>query len=157
MDRPDFRDAVYEAFFTGGYAMAFHSGALNKELYDKHEDFFRSMDQGAPLVAWCHFIDTYFGSRDMLIRQLEDAALAPIVKLLYYVRNAFIHCGWDISKLRFQNQRETIREFCDAGGTDTAVPVFKLTIDEDNCVHIGGLMGMCMKIADSLRSSVEGS
>lgn len=157
MEKPDFRDAVYESFFSGGYASAAASGALDKDLYDKHEAFFRSMDQGAPLVAWCHFVDTYFGDRDKLIDNLDDNNLASVVRLLFYVRNAFVHCAWDVSKLDSPNQQKKIREFCESGGTYAAVPVFKLTINEDNHVHVDGLMGMCMTIAKSVRSSVEGA
>ncbi|MCH7823137.1 MAG: hypothetical protein IIA07_14090 [Proteobacteria bacterium] len=152
MEKPDFTDAVYESFFSGGYASAAASGALDKGLYDKHVAFFRSMDQGAPLVAWCHFVDTYFGDRDKLIDKLDDDNLAPIVRLLFYVRNAFVHCGWDVSKLNRPDQREKIQEFCDSGGTYPPVPVFKLIIDEENHVHVDGLMGMCMTIACSVGS-----
>jgi len=157
MKKPSFQDAVYESFFSGGYTSAVGNGALDKGLYDEHEAFFRSMDQGAPLVTWCHFIDTYFGDRDKLIDNLDDKNLAPVVRLLYYVRNAFVHCGWDVSKLDIPNQRTKIREFCEAGGTYAAVPVFKLSIGDDNHVRVDGLMGMCMTIAKSVQPSAEGT
>ena len=155
MEKPDFRDAVYESFFLGGYASAAANGRIDKNLYQNHEVFFRSMDQGAPLVAWCHFVDTYFGGRDKLIDSLDDENLAPIVQLLFYVRNAFIHCGWDVSKIDYPNQRKRIREFCESGGAYPALPSFRLTIDEDNQVHIDGLLAMCMTIAGSVRTKTE--
>ena len=121
MKKPDFRDAVYESFFSGGYTSAVASGALDKDLYDKHEAFFRSMDQGAPLVAWCHFVDTYFGDREKLIDNLDDNNLEPVVRLLFYVRNAFVHCAWDVSKLDSPTQQKKIRGFYESGGTYAAV------------------------------------
>jgi hypothetical protein len=157
MKKPDFRDAVYESFFSGGYKSAVASGALDKDLYDKHEAFFRSMDQGAPLVTWCHFVDTYFDGRQKLIDNLDDNNLAPVVRLLFYIRNAFVHCAWDISKLDKPYQQEKIREFYESGETYAAAPLFKLTIDKNNHVHVDGLMGMCMAIAKSVRSPVEGA
>ena len=150
MKKPNFQDAVYQSFFSGSYTSAAANGALDKELYADHEAFFQSMDQGAPLVAWCHFVDTYYGNREYLINNLSDNKLEPIVRLLFYVRNAFVHCGWDVSKLDVPNQRKKIRDFCKLGGTYGAVPIFKLSIDNNNHIHVDGLMAMCMKIAKSV-------
>lgn len=153
MKKPEFRDAVYESFFAGGYSSAVHSGALDKGLFKEFENFYQSMDRGKPLVSFCHFIDTYYGNRDAFIAELEDQSLGPIVRLIYYARNAYIHCAWDVGRMERESQKEKLRQASALGQLHEKAPKFSIVVDKNDRLHVDGLMSICMAIADSIKPS----
>lgn len=151
MNRPKFQAAVYEAFFIGGYAVAASSGRIEKATFEKHKEFFRSMDRGAPLVTFCHLVDSYYGDRKTMIGALTDASLEPAVNILYYARNAFIHCAWDITKLSYKNQETALRQFCQNGGfTHRGGAKLVMSIDPNNKLDVGDTLAICYAIAAHL-------
>ena len=54
-----------------------------------------------------------------------------IVDLLYYARNAFVHCAWDISKLDSENQKTKLRNFAGGGETCSFCSVFSMSLNGD--------------------------
>ena len=155
MKKPDFSDAIFESFFVGGYVAAAANGRISKPLMDEYGGFYQSMDRGSPLVAFCHFVDTYCGDRNKLIDRLDDDSLAEVVNLIFFARNAYVHNAWHVESMKFENQKKKLREASEQGKLHDKAPNFSIVVDEDDRLHINNLMSICMAIADSIKPSQD--
>ena len=96
------------------------------------------------LTLWCHLVDSRFGDRDNYIKQLDDPVNdGQAVRILCAARNAFVHCGWDITKMDKKNQEVALRKFVSAGGGHTKAKVFKVWIEGGNILRMTGVGNLC--------------
>lgn len=132
-EKPSFLDTFWDGFFGVGGALkrAADTGAMDKDFYAEHEAYCRSIDEGLGLTFWCHLIDSRFGNRANFKAKLPSDEHRDIVDLLYYARNAFVHCAWDISKLDSENQKTKLRNFAGGGETCSFCSVFSMSLNGD--------------------------
>ncbi|WP_293747220.1 hypothetical protein [uncultured Paraglaciecola sp.] len=79
--------------------------------FNENREYWNGLTQGLTLSTFCHLVETEYGNKDNFRSQLKIAIHKEILDILFYIRNSFIHCNWDISKLNFKNQEEKIRNF----------------------------------------------
>jgi len=144
MSDPKMTDAFYESVFAMGniFYLAAENGRIEKSIYNDHKEFWDSTNNGVILTLWCHFVETYYGNRSEFINRISDALNKDVVQILFYIRNAFIHLKWDISKLDpKKGQEQRIRNFIGSGYTHPTIKPFKLSLNGD-IVFVEGLLNI---------------
>ena len=142
---PHIQDAFWEVAFAVGPAFlrAAESGCTDRKLYEEHKEFWKDTALGLTLISWCHFVETFFGNRDEYISFVCNEHDKKLVRMLFYARNAYVHCAWDISKLDQKlGQEKKLRDFVGNGYSHREVKVVGMDISPASKLEITGLMNM---------------
>jgi hypothetical protein len=94
-------------------------------------------------------IESHFGNKNEFKSKLQTPILEEVVDIIFYSRNAFVHCQWDISKLNYSSQESAIRDFIVTN--QQANNGLKLDLVDNNILKIKGIEPICRTlIQDSI-------
>lgn len=145
MNAPNIQDVFWETTFAigGAFTRAAASGATDDSLFRDYRQFWNETAVGLTLVSWCHFVETILGGREKLINKTSDSNDKQLIRILFYARNAFVHCAWDISDMdKRMGQEAKIRRFVGTGYTHPRVSVFSISIDSNSKLTLTGFQNL---------------
>jgi hypothetical protein len=104
---------LFETFraVESAFSREAHNDPTFRAKFNENREYWNDLTQGLTLSTFCHLVETGYGSKDKLKNRLKTEANKEILDILFYIRNSFIHCNWDISKLSYNNQERKIRDF----------------------------------------------
>ena len=110
--------------------------------FNKNKDYWFGLTNGLLLTTFCHLVEVHYGEKDSFKQTLSSPENKEILDALFYARNAFIHCKWDISKLQYENQEKKLRNITKNGKFSHPTVDFQLWLEND-ILKIDGLEPMC--------------
>ena len=135
-------DIFFEACRSIGFIPATYNSPDFKILHDQDPNYWRDLSTGLLLTVFCHLVEVKCGGKETFKAKLSSSENKDILDVLFYARNSFIHCQWDISKLTFPNQESKIRELVSNGKNKHSSVPFEFTLTGD-ILDIGSIEPMC--------------
>lgn len=135
-------DIFFEACHSIGFIQATYNRPDFKKLHDQDPDYWRCLSTGLLLTIFCHLVEVKFKRKEEFKTKLASQENKDILDVLFYARNAFIHCQWVISKLTSPNRESKIRNLVSNGKNKHSRVKFKFSLSGD-ILEIGNIEPMC--------------
>ncbi len=119
--------------------------------YKANQENWTTLTQGLVLATFCHWVEVDYQGKDSFKQRLTTTENQEALDLLFYLRNAFIHCQWDLTKMDYQNQANKIRAMVNAnnGKYRHSIAEFEMWL-QGNVVKLNGIEPMCRVLFDDV-------
>lgn len=138
------KDILFNTFRTVEYSFQ-KEASLDptfEEIYKANISYFRNLEKGMALSTFIQLTENNYGINNFK-NSLQTNGYQDLYDILKYIRNAYIHGNWDISKLNFSNQEQKIRDYINNNTISSLnFPDSNIFLNGD-IVSIDGLEPLC--------------